>query len=176
MQFCSIYDVITKFKMAENGTIFKAHTYDFFRPFNAPKELPKSKCAYIEVHTHMLPAPGVIGLHLYEKLSFSDHINAKISKANKGIGITKKLSNTLPRNSLLTLYKSFIRLHHGYCDIIYDQPNNESFCTKIKRIQYNASLAITGAIKEASRTKLYKELGLESLRFRRWSQETLYLF
>ena len=60
MQFCSIYDVITKFKMAENGTIFKTSSYDFFRPFNEPKELPRLKCAYIEVHTHMLPAPGVI--------------------------------------------------------------------------------------------------------------------
>ena len=63
MQFCSIYDVITKFKMAENGTKFKTCTYDFFHPFNEPKELPKSKCAYIEVHTHMLPAPGVILFH-----------------------------------------------------------------------------------------------------------------
>ena len=65
-----------------------------------------------------------LGLYLDEKLSFSDHINAKISKANKGIGIIKKLSNTLPRNSLLTIYKSFIRPHLDYCDILYDQPNN----------------------------------------------------
>ena len=89
-------------------------------------------------------------------------------KANKGIGIIKRLSNTLPRKSLLTIYKSFIRPHLDYCDIIYDQPNNESFCTKIEHIQYNAALAITGAIKGTSQTKLYKELGLESLKFRRW--------
>ena len=38
-----------------------------------------------------------LGLYLAEKLSFSDHINEKISKANKGIGIIKKLSNTLPK-------------------------------------------------------------------------------
>ena len=95
-------------------------------------------------------------------------INAKILKANKGIGIIKRLLNTLPRKSLLTIYKSFIRPHLDYCDIIYDQPNNESFCTKIERIQYNAALAITGAIKGTSQTKLYKELGLESLKFRGW--------
>ena len=108
-----------------------------------------------------------LGLYLDEKLNFHDHINAKILKANKGIGIIKRLSNTLPRKSLLTIYKSFIRPHLDYCDIIYDQPNNESFCTKIERIQYNAALAITGAIKGTSQTKLYKELGLESLKFRR---------
>ena len=101
-----------------------------------------------------------LGLYLDEKLNFHDHINAKILKANKGIGIIKRLSNTLPRNSLLTICKSFIRPHLDYCDIIYDQPNNESFCIKIEHIQHNAALALTGAIKGTSQTKLYKELGL----------------
>ena len=72
-----------------------------------------------------------LGLYLHEKLNFHDHINAKILKVNKGIGIIKRLSN--PRKSLLTIYKSFIRSHLDYCDI-YDQPNNESFCTKIEHI------------------------------------------
>ena len=107
---------------------------------------------------------------------FYDHINAKISKAKKGIGIIKRLSNTLPRNSLLTIYKSFIRPHLDYCDIIYDQPNNESFCTKIEHIQYNAALAITGAIKGTSQTKLCKELGLASLKFRIWFRQLCTLF
>ena len=38
-----------------------------------------------------------------------------------------------------------------------------SFCKKIKSVQYNAALAITGAIEGTSREKLYKELGLETL-------------
>ena len=109
-----------------------------------------------------------LGLHLDEKLNFSQHINIKISKANKGIGIIKRVSHILQRKPLLTIYKSLIRLHLDYCDVIYDQPKSESFCTKIERIQYNAALAITGAIRGTSQIKLYKELGLESLRFRRW--------
>ena len=117
-----------------------------------------------------------LGLYLDEKLSLYDHINANISKANKGFGIIKRLSNTLSKNSLLTIYKSFIRPYLDYCDIIYDQPNNESFYTKIERIQYNAALAITGAIKGTSQTKLYKELGLESLKFRRWFRRLCTLF
>ena len=74
------------------------------------------------------------------------------TKANKGAGIIKRLSNTLSRHSLLTISKSFIRPHLDYCEIIYDQPNNEGFCTKIERLQYNAALAITGAIKGTSQT------------------------
>ena len=85
-------------------------------------------------------------------------------KAIKGIGIIKKLSNVLPRKYFITIYKSFLRPHFDYGELIYDQPNNESYCQQIERIQYNASLAITGAIKGTSRPKLYTEIGLESLR------------
>ena len=61
-----------------------------------------------------------------------------------------------------------MRPHLDYGDIIYDQPNNESFNQKVERIQYNAALAITGAIRGTSQKKLYDELGFESLKFRHW--------
>ena len=80
----------------------------------------------------------------------------------------KFLEHIFPRHSLVAIYNSFDKPHLHYCDIIYDQPNNESFCNKIERVQYNAALAITGAIRGTSQTKLYHELGLESLKFRRW--------
>ena len=38
---------------------------------------------------------------------------------------------------------------------------------KKKKVQYNAAIAITGAIQGTSRDKIYKELGLESLQSRR---------
>ena len=88
-------------------------------------------------------------------------------KANKGIGILRKLYNVLPINSLITSYKSFIRPHLDYGATIFDQPENESFCKKIESVQYNAALAITGAIQGTSREKLYKELVLETLKSRR---------
>ena len=42
------------------------------------------------------------------------------------------------------------------------------FQHKLESIQYNACLAITGAIRGTSKEKLYQELGLESLQLRRW--------
>ena len=70
--------------------------------------------------------------------------------------------------ALLTIYKSFIRPHLDYSDIIYDQAYNLSFHQKLESIQYNTALALTGAIRGSSREKLYQELGLESLQLRRW--------
>ena len=115
-------------------------------------------------------------MHLDEKLNFPTHIKEKIAKANKGIGIICKLAKVLPRESLITIYKSFVRPHIDYGDIIYDQPNNDSFCSMIERVQYNAALAITGAIKGTSQLKIYKELGLESLKFRRWFRRLCFFY
>ena len=52
----------------------------------------------------------------------------------------------------------------AYGDVIYNQAENEPVSSKIERVQYNASLAITVAIRGTSQEKLYEELGLESLR------------
>ena len=49
-----------------------------------------------------------------EKLSFSQHIKAKIQKAGIGVNVIRKLNNLLPQQALLTIYKSFVRPHLGY--------------------------------------------------------------
>ena len=84
-----------------------------------------------------------LGVYLDQKLNFTHHIKEKVTKANKGIAVIKKLQTKLPRNALLTIYKFSIRSHLDYADIIYDQPNNNSFKNKLERIQYNAALAVT---------------------------------
>ena len=109
-----------------------------------------------------------LGLYLDTKLNFSEHINEKIKKAVKGISVIKNPNVTSSHSSLLTIYKSFIRPHLDYGDVIYDQPNNNRLSEKIESIQYNAALAITGAITETSREKLYQKLGLESLKDTKW--------
>ena len=82
----------------------------------------------------------------------------------------------LPRNSLLTIYKSFIRPLLDYADMIYDQPSNASFSKRIESVQCNAAIAITGAIIGSSREKLYQELGLEYLYRRRWARRLCLLY
>ena len=64
--------------------------------------------------------------------------------------------------------KAFVIPYLGYGDILYDQAYNMSFHHKLESIQYNACLAITGAIRGISKEKRYQELGLESLQSRLW--------
>ena len=57
---------------------------------------------------------------LDNRLCFEDHLKMILSKVNKTVGLLRKLHNILPRSALLTIYKSFIRPHLDYVDIIYD--------------------------------------------------------
>ena len=96
-----------------------------------------------------------LGMILDTKLNFQEHIKNILTKVNKTIGLLRKLQNILPRGSLLTIFKSFVRPHLDYGDVIYHQSYNNTFHQKMESVQYNAPLAIKGAIRGSSRKKLY---------------------
>ena len=118
----------------------------------------------------------LLGLVLDSKLSFEKHLNEKIIKANKNLGIIKHLSRFLPLRTLDQMFKVLVCSHLDYCDIIYHVPSKQDqfgatlsyLMEKVERIQYQAALAITGAWQGSNRSKLYDELGWKSLSDRRW--------
>ena len=111
------------------------------------------------------------------------HVNEKIIKAKKGIGIIKHLSRFLHLVVLDQMYKTLVRPQLDYCDINYHiPPLNSSYTSGItlsslmetvERTQYQTSLDVTGTWQGCSRTKLYEELGWESLSDRRWYRRIL---
>ena len=127
-----------------------------------------------------------LGLILDSKLSFISHINEKISKAHKGLGIIKSLSRFLSVKTLDLIYKLYIRPHLDFCDVIFHIPsitnpfdssiNLNYLMNTLERIQYHAALAITGCWKGTSRNKIYDELGWESLTDRRWCRRLFHFY
>ena len=73
-----------------------------------------------------------LGLVLDNNLAFKKNIKDKLNKAYFGVGKIKRLRDMLPQSSFINIYKSFIRSHIDYGDVIYDQPNNDSFTDKIE--------------------------------------------
>ena len=104
-----------------------------------------------------------LGLILDNRLSFKEYLTAMGAEVSRAIALSRKLQHILPGHALITIYKSFIRPYLNYGGILYDKAFNASFHQKIESIQYNASVAITGAIRGSSREKIYQQLGLGSL-------------
>ena len=60
-----------------------------------------------------------LGVILDVKLIFEEHLKTVFNKTNKTIGLLRKLSNLLPRQVLVTIYKAFVRPHLDYGDVLY---------------------------------------------------------
>ena len=91
-------------------------------------------------------------------------------------GLIRRLSVNLPHNALLTIYKSFLRPHLDYGDILYDKPSNDGFQNKMEKVQYRACLTITGGVQGTSREQLYDELRLHSLVKRCWCNKLVFFY
>ena len=105
---------------------------------------------------------------LDSKLSYENHLQPVFGRVNKTIGLLRKFQPTLPRKSLVTIYKSFIRPHLDYEDAVYDRALNETFHQSLESRQYSAASAISETIGGTSSEKLFQELGLGTLNSRRW--------
>ena len=141
------------------------------RPDHPPLFFNDFEVKQVNDHKHL-------GLILDSQLTFANHINEKLKKARKGVGVIKYLSSFLPVKTLDQIYKMYVRPHLDFCDVIYHAPKiynlfDSSFrllnyMDQIERVQYQAALAVTGTWKGTSTNKIYEELGWESLTDRRW--------
>ena len=61
-----------------------------------------------------------LGLHLDSKLIFEIHIKTILTKVDRTTGLSRKFQQLLPRPSLITIYKAFIRPQVHYGDVIFD--------------------------------------------------------
>ena len=87
---------------------------------------------------------------------------AKHRRDNRSI--TKPIKTTIYKDYLQSLCQIPPGLWRYFCD----QAFNSSFHDRLASVQYNACLAIPGAIRGTLKEKFYQELGLESLRLQRW--------
>ena len=69
----------------------------------------------------------------------------KIIKAKKGIGIIKHLSRFLPLKALDQMYKTLVRTHLDYCDVIYHRPPLNSPST--------SGIALSSLMEKVERTQ-----------------------
>ena len=176
-----IYQWAHQWKMEFNPDPNKQANEVLFSCKKKPQNHPQlvfngAQVSVVKEHKHL-------GLILQNDLSFEKHLDEKMGKAKRNIGVLKQLSKFLPLKALDQIYKALVRCHLDYCDMIYHIPHIQkqpplgitlhTSMEKVERIQYQAALAITGAWQGSSRLKLYEELGWETLSDRRLCRRIL---
>ena len=125
----NLRDDLKKWKMSFNPDPNKqVQEVIFSRELNKPSHpsLNFDNTVVIQLTNHKH-----IGMILNTNLDFQEHLKDKLSKISKKI---RKLQKLLTRASLLTIYKSFIRPHLDYGDIIYNKAYNSSFYQNLEKI------------------------------------------
>ena len=98
----------------------------------------------------------------------------------------RHLSKHLPLQVLSQMYKVFVRSNFDYCDFIYHIPplirnspldiSLNHLIESIEKVQYTCALAVTGAWQGSNWSKLYEEIGCETLADRRMYRRLLQLY
>ncbi|WAR21886.1 hypothetical protein MAR_015860, partial [Mya arenaria] len=106
-----------------------------------------------------------LGVLFTNNLNFETHINNTVNKVNKIIGLIRRKFTFMDKSLFLTLYKSLVRSHLDYGNLIYFP-----YTKKCKQVLENAQRRATRLIPEfrgLSYQERLKELNLPTLDYRR---------
>jgi hypothetical protein len=122
----------------------------------------------VDSHKHL-------GITLSKDGSWHKHIEDITKKAWTRINVLRSLKFILDRQSLETIYTTFIRPILEYADVVWDnitQAEEED----LEKIQIEAARIITGATRLVSFNNLYKESALEPLKSRRRKHKLVHFY
>ena len=86
----------------------------------------------------------LLGLEIYEELSFSEHITTVCKKVTQGIGLLKKIMNYLPLKQRLLYYNALIRPVINYASVLWTNCDKESL-GRVLKLQKRAVRVILNA-------------------------------
>ena len=119
--------------------------------------LVRSKMLYIHQFSLISSSTSFIGTWIsHKRLGLIIPYKVITSKVNKTTWLMRELNNCLARYSRTTFYKSFIRPHLDYVDVIFDKADNNFFQQILQSLLYKASLAITGVVEVLLRRSFIK--------------------
>ena len=129
------------------------------RLFHPPLSMLDQQITDVESHKHL-------GIYLSNDCTWHKHIEYIKEKAWNRINVMRKLKYELDRQSLETIYLTFIRPVLEYANVVWDN------CThyekeELEKIQNEAARIVTGTTKLVSIHALYEEIGWDTLDSRR---------
>ena len=115
-----------------------------------------------------------LGVTVDSKLKFSKHIDLKISKANKLLGLIRHTFKFLTAETLTTLYKSLVRPHVEYATPAWS-PHLKGDRDKLERLQRRATKLVP-ELRDKPYEERLRSLKLPTLHFRRLRADLLLIY
>lgn len=106
-----------------------------------------------------------LGVIMDKSLNFEEHIEEKISKANKMVGIIRRTFTFLDEEMFLRLYKSVARPHLEYANPVWS-PYKIKDITALENVQRRATKLVP-SLKNLSYEERLRKLDLPTLTYRR---------
>ena len=137
-------------------------------PFEPIFQFENNMINTVKEHKHL-------GLTFQSNGKWTEHINSLIKSASKLIGMLRKIKYLLKRDSLSTLYISFIRPILEYGSEVWDGCSLID-SERLEKVQLEAARIVTGLPIYASKNSLYYETGWETLYTRRKNKKLRLLY
>ena len=115
-----------------------------------------------------------LGVIIDDKLSFNQHIESKLLKAKQLLGVVRSTFKYMDEDIFLRLYKSIIRPHLEYADIVWS-PTTKQYQDKIEKFQRRAT-RIVPSLSNLSYKERLQKLNLPTLKYRRMRSSLLFLY
>lgn len=130
-----------------------------YKPVHPPIIFDNQIINEVNSHKHL-------GLTFSTDCTWHNHLIQLKTKAWYRINIMRKLKYVLDRQSLQTIYFTFIRPLLEYADVVWDNCTQYE-ANELEKIQIEAARIVTGTTKLVSHSLLYSETGWEALSSRR---------
>ena len=130
---------------------------------------PVKPCSYIG-HCHKKD----LGVIFLENLKFDLHISFVVNKANRILGLIKRSFVFMDKSTFLCLYKSLVRSHLDYGDLIWF-PVLKKHIRMIENVQRRAT-RILSTLRHLSYSERLQELNLPTLLYRRRRADLIQVF
>ena len=115
-----------------------------------------------------------LGVIIDSKLSFEQHISAKVKQANRMAGLIRRSFEYMDKKMFKQLFTSMVRPHLEYAAAVWN-PHLQRHITEIENVQRRASKMVPG-LKELSYPDRLRILNLPTLSYRRYRGDMIEMY
>ena len=95
--------------------------------------------AYVKIdnqNLHKFDFVKYLGLHLDDKLNWTEHVKYVIKNCSQRIGLYKKAIGILPKNVAMLYFLAFIKSSYSYCTEFWFSNEKSGWCVLVKKIDH----------------------------------------